>query len=130
MDEQNLNPEKWPNLNTFATSDKTFVFFIQHIFLALTIIEDSLISSCETGGFYDKISDHKSGSPFHLLLEVSLISHLRSLGVTMGNVGHCLDLYVDQHIVFQMILKLDSGVMLKLCTKSFKVLQSVIQIYH
>ena len=49
MDEQNLDPEKWPNLNTFATSDKTFVFFIQHIFLALTIIEDSLIQSCEWG---------------------------------------------------------------------------------
>ena len=52
----------------------------------------------------------------------------------MGNVGHCLDLYVDQHIVFQIILKLDSGVMLKLLPgqcpgKSFKVLQSVIQIY-
>ena len=42
LDERNLHPEKWPNLNTFAT----FVFFIQLIFLALTtILEDSLVPS-------------------------------------------------------------------------------------
>ena len=46
----------------------------------------------------------------------------------MGNVGHCLDLYVDQHIVFQMRLKLDSRVMLKLLnlSRSFKVLSRYI----